>query len=145
MGLWSDFKSFAIKGNMLDLAIGVVVGGAFGKIINSLVADIIMPPIAAYVLGTVNFSDMKIPLKPESVDATGKAVPAITLNYGSFLQITFEFFVIAFSIFMFIKLIERMKKAAAKEEAVAEAAAPPAPAEDVVLLTEIRDLLKNKQ
>jgi large conductance mechanosensitive channel len=144
MGLFSDFKAFAIKGNMLDLAIGVVIGGAFGKIITSLVTDIIMPPFG-YLLNGIDFKTYKYVLSPEVKDAAGAVTkPAVVITYGNFLQVAIEFFIIAFSIFLFVRLIERMKKAAAKEEAAAEAAAPaPEPSADVLLLTEIRDLLKD--
>ena len=132
-----EFKAFAMKGNVIDMAVGVIIGGAFGKIVSSIVADVIMPPIGLLV-GGVNFTDLKWVLKPaEMVD--GKEIAAVTLNYGNFLQVTFDFLIIAFSIFMFIKLSEKKK-----EEAPAAPPAPPAPSKEEVLLTEIRDLLKEK-
>ena len=143
MGLWSDFKEFAIKGNMLDLAIGVIIGGAFGKIINSLVTDIIMPPFG-FVLGSLDFKDMKHTFRPEIKDPlTNKVLPPVTMNYGNFIQTFVEFFIIAFSIFMVVQLIEKMKKRMEKQKAAEEAIAPPTA--DVLLLTEIRDLLKEKK
>lgn len=133
-----DFKAFAMRGNVIDMAVGIIIGGAFGKIVSSLVADIIMPPIGLLV-GGVNFTDLAWVMKPaEIVDGVEKAA-AVTLNYGKFLQATFDFIIIAFSIFVFIKLISQLNKK--KEEAPA---APPAPTKEEVLLTEIRDILKEK-
>jgi large conductance mechanosensitive channel len=114
-----EFKAFAMKGNVIDMAVGVIIGGAFGKIVSSIVADVIMPPIGLLV-GGVNFTDLKWVLKPaEMVD--GKEIAAVTLNYGNFLQVTFDFLIIAFSIFMFIKLLTKLTEKK-KEEA------PPVPA-----------------
>ena len=136
-----EFKAFAMKGNVIDMAVGVIIGGAFGKIVSSIVADVIMPPIGLLV-GGVNFTDLKWVLKPtEMVD--GKEIAAVTLNYGNFLQVTFDFLIIAFSIFMFIKLLTKLTEKK-KEEAPAAPPAPPAPSKEEVLLTEIRDLLKEK-
>lgn len=103
-----EFKAFAMKGNVIDMAVGVIIGGAFGKIVSSIVADVIMPPIGLLV-GGVNFTDLKWVLKPaEMVD--GKEIAAVTLNYGNFLQVTFDFLIIAFSIFMFIKLLTKLEE-----------------------------------
>ena len=136
-----EFKAFAMKGNVIDMAVGVIIGGAFGKIVSSIVADVIMPPIGLLV-GGVNFTALKWVLKPaEMVD--GKEIAAVTLNYGNFLQVTFDFLIIAFSIFMFIKLLTKLTEKK-KEEAPAAPPAPPAPSKEEVLLTEIRDLLKEK-
>ena len=136
-----EFKAFAMKGNVIDMAVGVIIGGAFGKIVSSIVADVIMPPIGLLV-GGVNFTDLNGVLKPaEMVD--GKEVAAVTLNYGNFLQVTFDFLIIAFSIFMFIKLLTKLTEKK-KEEAPAVPPAPPVPSKEEVLLTEIRDLLKEK-
>ena len=137
-----DFKAFAMRGNVIDMAVGVIIGGAFGKIVSSIVADVIMPPIGLLV-GGVNFTDLKLQLKPaEVVDGVEKA--AVTLNYGNFLQATFDFIIIAFSIFLFIRLLTKLT---AKKEAAAPATppAPPAPTKEEVLLTEIRDLLKEQK
>ena len=136
-----EFKAFAMKGNVIDMAVGVIIGGAFGKIVSSIVADVIMPPIGLLV-GGVNCTDLKWVLKPaEMVD--GKEIAAVTLNYGNFLQVTFDFLIIAFSIFMFIKLLTKLTEKK-KEEAPAAPPAPPTPSKEEVLLTEIRDLLKEK-
>lgn len=140
MSLLKEFKDFAMRGNVIDLAVGVIIGGAFGKIVASLVADVIMPPIGLLV-GGVNFTDLKWDLKAaEVVDGVEKA--AVTLNYGNFLQVTFDFIIVAFAIFMFIKGMNRLNRK--KEEAPAPAA-PPAPSKEELLLAEIRDLLKEKK
>lgn len=139
-----DFKAFAMKGNVIDLAIGVVIGGAFGKIVSSLVANVIMPPLGL-LIGGVNFADLKWVMKAAEVGADGKEIaPAVSLDYGQFLQATFDFLIIAFSIFLFIRLITKLmtKK---KEEAPAAPPTPPAPTQEEILLTEIRDLLKEKK
>lgn len=135
-----DFKAFAMKGNVVDMAVGVIIGGAFGKIVSSVVADVIMP-VLGLLIGGVNFTDLKWVMKPAEV-VDGKEIAAVTLNYGNFLQVTFDFLIIAFSIFLFIKLITRLT--AKKEEASATPPAPPTPSKEEVLLTEIRDLLKDK-
>ena len=117
MSLLKEFKSFAMRGNVIDLAVGVIIGGAFGKIVASLVADVIMPPIGLLV-GGVNFIDLKWEMKAaEIVDGVEKA--AVTLNYGNFLQVTFDFIIVAFAIFMFIKGMNKLNKK--KEEAPAPA------------------------
>lgn len=140
-----DFKAFAMKGNVIDMAVGVVIGGAFGKIVSSLVANVIMPPIGLLV-GGVNFTDLKWVMKAAEVGADGKElVPAVTLEYGRFLQATFDFLVIAFSIFLFIRLLTRLTAKKKKEEAPAAPPAPPQPTKEELLLTEIRDLLKEKK
>ncbi len=146
---FQEFKEFAIKGNVMDMAIGVVIGGAFGKIVTSLVSDLIMPLIGA-ATGGLNFTDWKWILKPEVAEQVNEAgeviqeaVPALSVNYGNFLQVIFDFIIIAFSIFLVIRGINKMK---AKMEKPAEPEAPAAPAGPTQeeLLTEIRDLLKNK-
>jgi len=135
MGLLKEFKEFAMRGNVIDLAVGVIIGGAFGKIIASLVADIIMPPIGLLV-GGVNFVDLKWQMKPaEIVNGVKKA--AVTLNYGNFIQVTFDFLIVAFCIFLFVKGINSMSKK--KEDATA---VQNVLSEEVKLLSEIRDLLK---
>jgi large conductance mechanosensitive channel len=131
MKILNEFKAFAMKGNVVDMAVGIIIGAAFGKIVSSIVADVIMPPIGLLV-GGVNFTDLKIVLQ----EAVGDA-PAVTINYGNFLQVTFDFIIIAFAIFMVVKAMNSAQK---KEEAAP--AAPPAPSKEEVLLTEIRDLLK---
>ena len=144
-----DFKAFAMKGNVVDMAVGVIIGGAFGKIVTSVVNDIIMPAIGMLV-GGVNFTDLKLTLQeavPEKLNEAGEviqaAVPAVTLNYGNFLQQTFDFIIIAFSIFLFNSLIKKMSEKKKAEEPAAPAP-PPAPSKEEVLLTEIRDLLKEQ-
>ena len=139
--LLQEFKSFAMRGNVIDMAVGVIIGGAFGKIVSSIVADVIMPPIGLLV-GGVNFSDLKWVMKASEIGVDGKQIAAVTLNYGKFLQATFDFLIIAFSIFLFVKLMNRMSK---KSEAPAAAPAPPAPTKEELLLAEIRDLLKEKK
>ena len=135
MALIKEFKEFAMRGNVIDLAVGVIIGGAFGKIIASLVADIIMPPIGLLV-GGVNFVDLKWQMKPaEIVNGVKKA--AVTLNYGNFIQVTFDFLIVAFCIFLFVKGINSMSKK--KEDATA---VQNVLSEEVKLLSEIRDLLK---
>lgn len=134
---FQDFKAFAMRGNVMDMAVGVIIGGAFGKIITSVVSDIIMPPIGLLV-GGVNFTDLKWEMKPAQ-EIDGVMQEAVTLNYGNFLQTAFDFIIIAISIFIFIRLISKLSRK--KEEAPA---APPAPSKEEVLLTEIRDLLKEQ-
>ena len=133
MGMMQEFKEFAMRGNVVDLAVGVVIGAAFGKIVSSVVADVIMPPIGL-MMGGVDFTDLKVVLK----DAVGET-PAVTLNYGSFLQTCVDFLIVAFAIFLLVKAMNSLKR---KEEE-APAAPPPPPAQEV-LLTEIRDLLRNR-
>ena len=141
MGILKEFKDFAVKGNVIDLAVAVIIGAAFGKIITSLVNDIIMPPIGL-AIGGIKFSDWKIPLKDASVDATGKAVDAVTINIGTFTEIAIQFVIVAFAIFMVVKFLNSLKK---KEDAKPEEPLSPVVPEDVKLLTEIRDLLRRPQ
>ncbi|MDX1971740.1 MAG: large-conductance mechanosensitive channel protein MscL [Candidatus Sumerlaeia bacterium] len=141
MGMISEFKKFAMRGNVLDLAVGIIIGGAFGKIVSSFVADVLMPPIGL-LLGRVNFADLAITLKAAGVDEAGKETAAVLLKYGSFIQTIVDFTIIAFSVFLLIKVINNLQK---KEEAAPAApAAPPAPSNEEKLLGEIRDLLKAK-
>ena len=132
MSMLKEFKEFAMKGNVVDLAVGVIIGGAFGKIVSSLVADIFMP-LLGLITGGINFSDMAIKLKDASAD--GKT-PAVLLGYGKFIQNSIDFIIVAFAIFLLVKAINSFKRK--------EAAAPAAPPAQEVLLTEIRDLLKAK-
>jgi len=136
--MFKEFKEFAMRGNVVDMAVGIVIGGAFGRIVSSVVNDIIMPPIGL-LIGGVDFSDLKIILKQATVDEVGNAIEAVSINYGAFIQTAIDFIIIAFAIFMVIKGMNRLKK---KEEE--KPAAPPAPPKEEVLLTEIRDLLKNR-
>lgn len=148
MGMMDEFKAFALKGNVVDLAVGVIIGGAFGKIVNSLVVDIILPPIGV-LIGGVKFSDLSLTLKdaiPKRMEGLKEIaeIPAVTLNYGNFVQMIFEFLIIAFSVFMMIRIMNKATTFRKKKESDEAAAAPPAPTNEEVLLTEIRDLLKQK-
>ena len=136
-----EFRAFAMKGNVIDMAVGVIIGGAFGKIVSSIVADVIMPPIGL-LIGGVNFTDLKWVMKPAEV-INGKEVAAVTLNYGNFLQATFDFLIIAFSIFLFIRLITRLT-AKKQEIEELEKPSPATPTKEEMLLTEIRDILKEQ-
>ncbi len=138
MSLLKEFKEFAMKGNVVDMAVGIIIGAAFGKIVSSLVNDVIMPPIGM-LLGGVNFTELKATLQDASVDAAGQAVNAVTINYGNFIQVVIDFLIVAFAIFMVIKAMNSLKK---KKEEVPAPAAPPAPSAEETLLSEIRDLLK---
>lgn len=144
MGMLKEFKSFAMKGNVIDLAVAVIIGAAFGKIVSSLVADVIMPPIGM-LLGGVDFSELALVLQAskEAVmdgdTVVQEAIAAVSINYGIFIQAVVDFLIVAFVIFMAIRTMNNMKK---KEEAAP--AAPPAPSKEEVLLSEIRDILKEK-
>ena len=139
MSMMKEFRDFAMRGNVVDLAVGVIIGGAFGKIVTSLVTDVIMPPIGLAV-GGVDFKDLKLVMQDAVLDAAGKeTAPAVSINYGNFLQVTFDFLIVAFCIFMIVKVMNQLKK---KDEAPAAPPAPPAPTKDQELLAEIRDLLK---
>lgn len=134
MGILKEFREFAMRGNVVDLAVGVIIGAAFGKIVSSLVADIIMPPLGL-LIGGVDFKQFSLVLR-EAKDT----IPAVVMNYGTFLQNIFDFVIVAFAIFMAIKLMNKLRR-----NAVEEPAAPPAPTAEEKLLTEIRDLLSQKQ
>lgn len=140
MGIVSEFKEFAVKGNVIDLAVGVIIGAAFGKIVTSFVDDLIMPTVGK-VTGGVNFADMLVSLDGKTYESAklAKEAGAPAIYYGSFLTILIQFLIVAFVIFMMVKMINRLKRAEPEPEPV-----PEAPAADVVLLTEIRDLLKSK-
>jgi len=131
MSMMSEFRDFAMRGNVVDMAVGIVIGGAFGKIVSSFVNDVLMPPIGL-ALGGVDFSQLAVTLQEASGD-----VAAVTLNYGAFIQTVVDFIIIAFAIFMVIKAMNNLKK---KEEAAP--APPPKPSEEVTLLREMRDLMK---
>ena len=134
MGMMSEFKDFAMRGNVVDMAVGIVIGGAFGKIVSSFVADVLMPPIGL-LLGNVDFSDLAVTLR-----AAAEGAQAVTLRYGVFIQTVIDFVIIAFAIFMVVKAMNSLKK---KEEA-APPPAPPEPSKEEVLLTEIRDALRSR-
>ncbi len=133
MSMMKEFKDFAVKGNVVDMAVGIIIGAAFGKIVTALVAGVVMPPIGV-LLGGVDFSDLAYVIKEAAGDA-----PAVVISYGAFIQTLIDFAIIAFAIFMIVKGINNLKK---KEEQAPKA--PPAPSAEQVLLTEIRDLLKSK-
>lgn len=140
MSFIQEFKTFAMRGNVVDMAVGIIIGGAFGKIVSSVVSDIIMPPVGL-LIGGVKFESLKIILKHAHTDAaTGKVTEAVSINYGNFIGTALDFIIIAFSIFLFIKLMNSMKKKQA-----AQPAPPPVPTKEEELLTEIRDLLKAKK
>lgn len=136
MGMISEFKEFAMRGNVIDLAVGVVIGGAFGKIVTSLVDKVIMPPLGL-LIGKVDFSSLALELAPARMGADGKEIPAVMLGYGDFINTLIQFVIVAFAIFMLVKVINRLSRK--KEEAPA---APAEPSEEVLLLREIRDNLK---
>ena len=137
MSLISEFKAFAVRGNVVDMAVGIVIGAAFGKIVSSFVDGVIMPPLGL-LIGGVDFSDLAIVLKEAAGDA-----PAVLLRYGSFIQTVVDFLIIAFAIFMAIKAINHLKRKEA--EAPSAPSAPPAPSKEELLLTEIRDLLREQK
>lgn len=136
----NEFKEFAVKGNAVDMAVGVIIGGAFGKIVSSLVDDIIMPPIG-WLIGGVNFSDLKVTLP--TMDLGIEQLEPATINYGNFIQTTFDFVIIALCIFMMVKGINHLARKKAEEPA--KPVTPPVPSAEEKLLTEIRDLLKDKK
>ncbi|MDX5339530.1 MAG: large-conductance mechanosensitive channel protein MscL [Cyclobacteriaceae bacterium] len=139
MGLLKEFKEFAVKGNVVDLAVAVIIGGAFGKIVSSFVNDVIMPPLGL-LLGGMDFKDMQAVLKEGTINEAGEEIAAVTLNYGMFIQNVVDFVIIAFVIFMAIRGINSMKK----KEAAAPPPPPPGPTPSEKLLEEIRDLLKKQ-
>lgn len=136
MSLLTEFKEFAVRGNAIDMAVGVIIGGAMGKMVTSLVGDVLMPPIGL-ILGGVNFSDLSYIIK----EAVGET-PAVVISYGKFIQTIVDFTIISFAIFMVVKFLNKLKRQQPVVEEVTEAAPPPA---QEVLLAEIRDLLKSKQ
>ncbi|MCB1649182.1 MAG: large-conductance mechanosensitive channel protein MscL [Gammaproteobacteria bacterium] len=136
MSIAQEFKEFAVRGNVVDMAVGIIIGAAFGKIVTALVSGIIMPPIGV-LLGGVDFSDLVLVIK----EAVGEE-PAVVISYGAFIQTLIDFTIIAFAIFMLVKAINSLKRK--EEKAAQEPPAPPAPSSEEVLLGEIRDLLKSK-
>ena len=161
MGFFKEFKEFAMKGNVMDMAVGVIIGGAFGKIVSSLVNDILMPPIGA-LLGNVNFTDLRLDIskirdmsqavgevvnevKPDGVNIAGKAAETLEpvyWNYGAFIQQCIDFTILALCVFLMVKLMNRLMK---KKEEAPQPAPEPAPTKEELLLAEIRDLLKEKK
>ena len=134
MGLIQEFNSFAVRGNVIDMAVGIIIGAAFGKIVSSLVEDVIMPPIGL-AIGGVDFSDLAVTMK-----AASGGVPAVMLKYGKFVQTVLDFSIIAFAIFVLVKGVNTLKK---KEEAAPSV--PAGPSKEEILLSEIRDILKAKK
>ncbi|MFA5354670.1 MAG: large-conductance mechanosensitive channel protein MscL [Thermodesulfovibrionales bacterium] len=134
MGMIKEFKEFAVKGNVVDMAVGIVIGAAFGKIVSSFVADVVMPPVGI-LIGGVDFTDLAITLKAATPDA-----PAVAVKYGRFIQTLIDSTIIAFAIFLAVKAINMLKRKKAETPA-----APPAPSQEQLLLTEIRDLLKERR
>lgn len=132
------FKAFAMRGNVVDLAVGIIIGAAFGKIVSSLVADIIMPPIGV-LIGEVKFTDLKFTIKHPGIDESGKMVESVTINYGNFIQNTVDFIIVAFAIFLIVQLMDKLQK---KE---VEKPIEPAVSNEEKLLAEIRDLLKENR
>ena len=143
MGMLKEFKEFAMRGNVVDMAVGVIIGGAFGKIVTSIGGDLIMPAVG---LGGVNFTDLKLVLKAAEMNGDEVVNPAVTLNYGNFMQVTLDFLIVAFAVFMLVKGINKLTESLQrkKKEEEAKPATPPAPPADIQLLTEIRDLLKKQ-
>ena len=133
-----EFKTFAMRGNVVDMAVGIIIGGAFGKIVSSVVGDVIMPAVGLLV-GGVNFTDLKLVLKHAVTEGGEVVSPEVAINYGNFIQVVLDFLIIAFAVFLLVKGINALSK---KKE---EPAAPAAPPADIQLLTEIRDLLKDKK
>lgn len=138
----NEFKEFAMKGNVMDMAVGVIIGGAFGKIVSSLVNDLLMPLVGA-LIGNVDFTTLSATLRQAVMDGETVVKPAVVLHYGNFIQVTVDFLIVAFCIFAVIKGINAMKKK--EEPAPAEPEAPAPKPDDVVLLEEIRDLLKKQK
>ncbi len=136
MGLLTEFKAFAMRGNVVDLAVGVVIGAAFGKIVTSLVDNIIMPPIG-YAIGGIDFSDLVVRIGAPVVDANGNVTGGAIIKYGVFLNTIIQFIIVAIAIFLVVKVMNRLIRKSADK--------PPAPAADVVLLQEIRDILKSQK
>ncbi len=133
MSMMQEFREFAVKGNMMDMAVGIIIGGAFGKIVSSLVGDLLMPPIG-FLVGGVDFTNLAVTLKAAAGDQ-----PAVVFGYGKFLQNVFDFLIVAWAMFMVIKGMNAMKR-----EKAAEPPPPPGPTKEETLLTEIRDLLKSR-
>lgn len=133
MSFLKEFREFAMKGNVVDMAVGIIIGAAFGKIVSSLVADVIMPPLGL-LIGGVDFKQFSVVLRAAEGD-----IPAVVFNYGMFIQTVFDFVIVAFAIFMAIKVMNKVRR-----EKEAEPEAPPAPSKEEVLLSEIRDLLKEQ-
>ena len=135
-----EFKAFALRGNVVDMAVGIIIGGAFGKIVSSLVSDILMP-VLGLLIGGIHFNELKFVIKSAVVEGGKVVSPEVSVNYGNFIQMTVDFVIIAFSILILVKVISKLSFKKAEEE---KAAPPPPPPADVQLLTEIRDILKDR-
>ena len=144
MAFWKEFKTFAMKGNVMDMAVGVIIGGAFGKIVASLVNDVIMPPLGM-LLGKVNFTDLSVTLHEAVMEGDKIITPAVTWKYGAFIQQVVDFAILAFCVFIMVKVMTRLTTKKKEEEPAPAPAPEPAPSKEEVLLTEIRDLLKEKK
>ncbi len=138
MGLVREFKEFAVKGNMIDMAVGIIIGGAFGKVVSSLVSDILMPPLGL-LMGRMDFSEYKIGLMSSAVSGDGTALPAVDLRFGVFVNAMIDFTIVAFAVFLLVKAINRLRR----QQEAAPPPPPPTP-EEVLVLRDIRDLLKAK-
>ncbi len=136
-----EFKVFALRGNVVDMAVGIIIGGAFGKIVSSLVSDILMP-VLGLLIGGMHFNELKFVIKSAIVEGGKVVSPEVSLNYGNFIQVIIDFVIITFSIFVLVKIISKLSFRKAEEE---KAAPPPPPPADVQLLTEIRDILKERK
>jgi len=134
MKMFQEFRDFAMRGNVVDMAVGIIIGAAFGRVVTSFVADVLMPPIGM-LIGGVDFTGLKVLLKPAVMEGSKLVSPAVTLNYGTFIQVIIDFLIIAFAIFMMIKVMNRFYKQPSKA---------PAPTPEQSLLTEIRDILKKQ-
>ena len=139
--LVNEFKQFAVKGNAVDMAVGVIIGGAFGKIVSSIVNDLIMPPIG-WIIGGVNFTDLKVTLP--SIDMGIEKLGPATINYGNFIQTTFDFLIISICVFLMLRTINKLAKKNDESKKQAEQAKAAEPSKEEKLLTEIRDLLKEQ-
>ncbi len=139
MGMLQEFKAFAMRGNVVDMAVGIVIGAAFGKIVSNLVEKVIMPPLGL-ITGGVDFSNKKIVLKQATLDLAGKPVPEVAIGYGVFINTIIDFVIVAFALFLVIKVMNQLQRKAAAE--AARPAPPPEPTKQEVLLGEIRDLLR---
>lgn len=138
MGLIREFKEFAVKGNMIDMAVGIIIGGAFGKVVSSLVSDILMPPLGL-LMGRMDFSEYKIGLMSEAAGADGATLPPVDLRFGVFVNAMIDFTIVAFAVFLLVKAINRLRR----QQEAAPPPPPPTP-EEVLVLRDIRDLLKAK-
>ena len=140
MGIVKEFREFAVRGNVVDMAVGIIIGAAFGKIVSSFVSDILMPPIGM-LIGGMDFSDIAITLRDAQVSEAGVEIAAVTIGVGAFINVTIDFVIVAFAVFMMIKVINTLRR---KSEAAAPPPPPPGPSNEEKLLSEIRDLLKSR-